>query len=104
MICKLIQLLIIGLTINCFCISLLSATETNKDENLLTDKTEFFLQEIPFDYNRVLRRTKRITDFDIRLNSEDARPSSGRAKIFFPVWDDAKGEYNPETITAANSK
>uniref|UniRef100_A0A1B0AAQ8 Uncharacterized protein n=1 Tax=Glossina pallidipes TaxID=7398 RepID=A0A1B0AAQ8_GLOPL len=104
MICKFIQLLIIGLIINCFCISLLSATETKKDENLLTDKTEFFLQEIPFDYNRVLRRTKRITDFDTRLNSGDVRPSSGRAKTFFPVWDDAKGEYNPETITAANSK
>uniref|UniRef100_A0A1A9WPA9 Uncharacterized protein n=1 Tax=Glossina brevipalpis TaxID=37001 RepID=A0A1A9WPA9_9MUSC len=104
MIFKFIQLCIIGLTVSCICVYQLSATELNEDENLLTAKTEYFLKEIPFDYNRVLKRTKRITDFDTQLNSGDIRQSSNRAKTFFPVWDDANGEYNPGTTTAANNK
>uniref|UniRef100_A0A1B0AAQ9 Uncharacterized protein n=1 Tax=Glossina pallidipes TaxID=7398 RepID=A0A1B0AAQ9_GLOPL len=82
MICKFIQLFIIGLTINCICISLLSAAETNKDENLLTDKNRILSTRGTIDHNRVLKRT---TNFDTPLISVAISPSYRRTRRFYPL-------------------
>lgn len=45
---------------------------------------------------KVLYRAKRTADLNSDTNTEDEQKSTERKKIFFPVWDDANGEYRED--------